>query len=81
MVTGAPRDPMSGDEQSMTWTWQLAGADGEALSTPTVPPHGNQSDAESWLGEHWRELADAGVASVTLMDGSTKVYGPMPLSE
>jgi hypothetical protein len=56
-------------------------ADGTVLDQPTSPTHNNQSDAESWLGEQWRELADAGVAQVTLLDGETKVYGPMPLAE
>ena len=39
------------------------------------------ADAESWLGEQWRDLADQGVARVTLLDSGTEVYGPMPLSE
>lgn len=65
----------------MTWTWRLAGANGEELSAPPAPAHGNQSDAESWLGEHWRELAEAGVAAVTLYDGATRIYGPMALSD
>jgi hypothetical protein len=65
----------------MTWTWRLEAADGESMTKPVVPPHPNQSDAESWLGEHWRELADAGVAQVTLFDGDAKVYGPMSLAE
>ena len=65
----------------MSWTWQLAGPDGTELTNPPVPSHSNQSDAESWLGEHWRELGDAGVAAVTLYDGTAKVYGPMSLSE
>lgn len=56
-------------------------ADGSALNEPVSPAHANQSDAESWIGEQWRELADAGVAQVTLFDGDRKVYGPMPLSE
>ena len=45
------------------------------------PQHGSQADAESWLGEQWRELAEQGVAQVTLLDSGTEVYGPMPLSE
>ena len=45
------------------------------------PPHPSQNDAESWLGEEWRELAEQGVVRVTLLDGGTEVYGPMPLSE
>lgn len=65
----------------MAWTWQLEGADGTRLDDPVPPPHSNQSDAESWLGEHWRELAKAGVAQATLLDGARKVYGPMSLAE
>jgi hypothetical protein len=65
----------------MTWRWRLESVDGTELDEPASPPMGNQSDAESWLGEQWRELADAGVAQATLFDGDRKVYGPMPLSE
>jgi len=67
--------------RDVTWTWTLEGPDGAELSKPASPTHSNQSDAESWLGEHWRELADAGVAQVSLFDGQSKIYGPMPLSE
>jgi hypothetical protein len=65
----------------MTWTWRLESADGTAVTVPAAPSHPNQSDAESWLGENWRELADAGVARVTLLEGSRQVYGPMSLAE
>ena len=51
------------------------------LSAPASPPHGSQADAESWLGEQWRELREAGVAQVTLLDAGSAVYGPMSLSE
>ena len=44
-------------------------------------PTRGQSDAESWLGETWRELAAAGIAQVTLFEDGTLVYGPMPLTE
>jgi hypothetical protein len=40
-----------------------------------------QSDAETWLGETWRELRDGGAAAVTLLEGDRKVYGPMGLDE
>lgn len=66
---------------AMTWTWRLEDAEGEPLDHAQPQAHASQSDAESWLGEHWRELADAGVAQVSLLDGDTVVYGPMPLSE
>jgi hypothetical protein len=65
----------------MTWTWRLESVDGRVLSDPASPVHNSQSDAESWLGEHWRELADAGVAQATLLDAGTVVYGPMSLAE
>jgi len=39
----------------------------------------NQGDAESWLGENWRELLDSGVDQVTLLDDTRKQYGPMSL--
>ena len=65
----------------MSWTWRLESSDGATLAGVTSPPHQNQSDAESWLGEQWRELAEAGVAQVTLLDAGSVVYGPMPLSE
>jgi hypothetical protein len=65
----------------MAWTWRLEDAKGTALSAPVPPTHGSQADAESWLGEEWRELREAGVAKVTLLDGSASVYGPMSLSE
>ena len=51
----------------MTWTWQ--NASGAPLDgTRPSPAHGSQADAESWLGENWRELGEAGVAQVTLLD-------------
>ena len=40
---------------------------------------GSQGDAESWIGEHWRSLLDAGVDQVTLLDDGEKIYGPMSL--
>ena len=68
----------------MTWSWQLADPDGAVLDPVDVgvevPAADNQGDAESWLGEHWRELLAAGVATATLLDGTTRVYGPMGLA-
>lgn len=64
----------------MSWIWRLEAMDGAEVPGPPVPSHGNQADAESWLGEHWHELADAGVAQVSLLDSGQLVYGPMPLS-
>lgn len=41
----------------------------------------SREEAEAWLSETWPELEDAGVESVTLMEGDDVVYGPMGLSE
>ena len=44
-----------------------------------APEFSSQSDAESWLGEVWRELVDASAGQVTLLDDDHVVYGPMSL--
>ncbi len=64
-----------------TWTWTFVpeGTEVDLEGQPTE--FTNQSDAESWLGEAWRQLAAAGVTGVTLVQDGTEVYGPMPLSE
>lgn len=38
-----------------------------------------QGDAESWIGETWRDLLEGGADQVTLFEDGTEVYGPMPL--
>ena len=65
----------------MSWVWRFESADGRDLAAPASPPHASQSDAESWLGETWRELAEAGVAQVVLQQDGNEVYGPMLLSD
>ncbi|UQX87265.1 hypothetical protein M6D93_13260 [Jatrophihabitans telluris] len=60
------------------WTWRYEPDDGRAEPSGEFS---NQSDAESWLGESWRHLAEAGVAGVVLVNDGKDVYGPMPLSE
>ena len=65
----------------MNWTWRLEDPDGASLAEPTAVAQPTRSDAETWLGENWRELAEAGVAQVVLVEDGRDVYGPMPLSE
>ncbi len=62
----------------MAWTWQY---EPDNTGAAAADDFASQSDAESWLGEAWRTLAEAGVAGVTLVHDGTAVYGPMPLSE
>lgn len=64
------------------YTWSYGDADGTpctdlGLSGVAFP---SQAEAEAWLAQEWGTLADAGVASVTLLDGDRVVYGPMSLS-
>ncbi len=64
----------------MSWKWRLDRADGAAVSLDFDPPaFSAQGDAESWIGEVWRELADAGADQATLLEGDRVVYGPMSL--
>ncbi|MCX6459593.1 MAG: hypothetical protein NTZ03_04710 [Actinobacteria bacterium] len=61
----------------MSWTWQYnSAAECTADPSPTFP---TQADAESWIGETWRELLDHGVDSVTLLEGDRVVYAGMNL--
>jgi hypothetical protein len=43
-------------------------------SVEIPPSFANQSDAESWIGEAWRALAAAGVASVALYADGAQLY-------
>lgn len=68
----------------MAWIWRYEDADGTPVDPQPAPRREafpTQSDAESWLGENWRELRSAGVASVSLLDGERQVYGGMSLSD
>ena len=68
----------------MIWTWRLEDPDGATIDPATlgveVPRTDNQGDAESWLGENWRDLLDRGVATVSLFEGDRLAYGPMGLA-
>jgi hypothetical protein len=64
------------------WWWRLE--DGSGAEVDAGEEHGgqrfaSQADAESWVGEIWSELAEAGVAQVTLLEHDRVVYGPMSL--
>ncbi len=64
----------------MSWTWRYEDEAGTTLSAADPEAFESRSDAESWLGENFGELAEDGVAAVTLLDGESEVYGPMSLS-
>ena len=67
----------------MQWRWVLLDSAGGQLARPAamVPDQRfpSQSDAETWLGEAWPALREAGVDAVALFEGDRQVYGPMSL--
>ncbi len=67
----------------MAWTWRFEDGAGGEVAPPDLAGQGfpAQSDAESWLGEAWRDLRDRGVEAVTLLEDGRLVYGPMSLHD
>jgi len=66
-----------------SWRWRFEDGEGSEVSAggaaSGVTGFPSQSDAESWIGEAWRDLLDDGVDQVTLFEGDREVYGPMSL--
>ncbi|GAA3165135.1 hypothetical protein GCM10010466_64990 [Planomonospora alba] len=67
----------------MAWRWRYENANGGEVTEGVVPAEAftSQSDAESWLGENWRELLAAGVEKVTLLEDDRVEYAGMSLRE
>jgi len=67
----------------MSWHWQAAAQRGAGkIDTAELgldQQFPSQGDAESWLGEIYPDLMQAGVDSVTLYEEDRMVYGPMRL--
>jgi hypothetical protein len=65
----------------MPWSWRYEKADGSTIDGPGLSEETwtTQADAESWIGENWRELVEGGVDQVTLLEDGRKEYGPMSL--
>lgn len=65
----------------MSFTWRLETTDNSVVDADGQPTERfpTQADAESWIGEAWRELLDLGVDQVRLFEGDREVYGPMSL--
>jgi len=80
-----PSSTFSDSSPRSSWHWRFEDATGAEVS----PPEGgtaseatgfpSQSDAESWIGEVWRDLVEEGVEQVTLFEADREVYGPMSL--
>lgn len=63
----------------MAWTWRYERSDGSAVTNAVSQEFPTQADAETWIGEAWRELLDSGVDQVTLLEEERVAYGPMSL--
>ena len=57
----------------MPWSWRYEGVDGKQLDGP-AETFSSQADAESWIGQAWRELAAAGITQVTLTEDDRVDY-------
>jgi hypothetical protein len=57
-------------ETATGWTWRFLDAGGTVLNE-WAPQAQSRFDAELWLGEHWRSLAERGVERARLLyDGA-----------
>lgn len=56
----------------MSYHWRYSTGESSAVFP-------SQADAETWLGETWRDLLAGGVADVSLCEEQRVVYGPMSL--
>ncbi len=63
----------------MPWTWAYFTVGGDAAAPAASEPFPTQADAESWLGESWRDLLESGVERVTLVQDGRESY-TMPLT-
>jgi len=62
------------------WTWRFEKADGTEVEPALVPEEfTTQGDAESWIGEYFKELREGGTDQVRLFEDGTQIYGPMSL--
>lgn len=61
------------------WEWTLHDDDGARLLEPVTPVFTSRFDAEQWLGEHWRSLAQDEVSSAQLHHDGERVGVRMDL--
>jgi hypothetical protein len=57
----------------MPWSWRYENVEGQPVNGPGET-FSSQADAESWIGQEWRELAESGVAQVVLVEDDRVDY-------
>jgi hypothetical protein len=81
-MTDAPSPYRPPAPPELSWWWRLEDASGQEVTVSSEyadQRFPSQGDAESWVGEFWRELSEEGVAAVVLFEHDRQVYGPMSL--
>jgi hypothetical protein len=79
-VSGVGYGRAIGRVNTVAFVWRYEDTAGGVKATEAKPEEfSTQSDAESWIGEHWKELLEDGVDQVTLLEDGAVVYGPMSL--
>ena len=62
----------------MAWAWRYEGANGQNPAGVSGPggseTFSSQSDAESWLGQTWRDLVAKGAATAILSEDDRTEY-------
>ncbi|GAA1193726.1 hypothetical protein F4556_005443 [Kitasatospora gansuensis] len=59
----------------MVWTWRYEKADGTLVQQPGEQEEfPGQGDAESWIGEEWKDLLAKGIEQVVLLDDGKVIY-------
>ncbi len=61
----------------MSWHWVPDREPDESIRIARTFP--TQGEAETWLGEFYPQLLEAGVRAVSLYEADRLVYGPMGL--
>ena len=57
----------------MAWAWRYEGPNGQTEAGGSEP-FPSQADAESWLGQCWRDLVAKGVVTAVLLEDDRVEY-------
>jgi hypothetical protein len=57
----------------MSWSWRYENGDGQPVAGPEES-FTSQADAESWIGQTWRDLLAAGTATAILVEDGRAEY-------
>ena len=57
----------------MAWTWRYENGDGQPVDGPGEA-FTSQADAESWVGQTWRDLLTAGATTAILVEDERVEY-------